>query len=205
MRRELSSEAPSNIRMSPIHSRRSRAGFSLLEIVVAISIIAILVGVVGFRSGAAVQRGQASRLIQLVKNVEKGCLIHYSDTGRYAEELEVTQAATRRDLTAPQTYTGWAGPYIDRPFANNDTNPFGQTRLYNSLQAGNWIPGFDTDGNGSADLVGNGNMLLFTALPIEVAQSIDRAFDGGTPGDWFTTGRVVYQAAAGRTLIYVYK
>ncbi|MEZ5976783.1 MAG: prepilin-type N-terminal cleavage/methylation domain-containing protein [Planctomycetota bacterium] len=186
-------------------ARRARAGFSLLEIIVAISIIAILVGVVGFRSGSAVQRGQASRLVQLVKNVEKAAVTHYSDTGRYAEELEVTQAASRRDLTSPQTYTGWAGPYLERPFATDDTNPFGLTRLYATLDAGSWVPGFDSDGDGTPDLTGNGNMIVFWDVPEEVAQSIDKAFDGGIPGDWFTTGRVVYQAGSRRTLVYVFK
>ncbi len=190
--------------MTPTSLRRS-SGFSLLEIVVAISIIAILVGVVAFRSGSAIERGQASRLVQLVRSVEKAAVTHYTDTGRYAEELEVTQSAARRDLTAAQTYNGWGGPYIERPFADDETNPFGRTRLYGNLQAGNWIAGFDADGDGTVDLSGTGNMLVFWDLPDEVAQGLDRTFDGGIPGDWFAAGRVIHQQSSGRTLVFVYK
>jgi len=190
--------------MRPLSHAR-RGGFSLLEIIIAIAIIAILVGVVGYRSGSAIQRGQASRLLQLVKSLEKACATHYADTGQYPREYEVTSAAGNRRLTSAQTYAGWQGPYIERPFADDDTNPFGRTRLYNNPQQGNWIPGFDMDGDGTADYTGSGCLLYFRGLPQEVAQSIDQALDGGIPGDWFTTGRVVWQQGADRTLIYIFK
>tara|TARA_R110002126_G_scaffold4498_2_gene23640 strand:+ start:3984 stop:4562 length:579 start_codon:yes stop_codon:yes gene_type:complete len=182
-----------------------RSGFSLLEIIIAIAIIAILVGVVGYRSGSAIQRGQASRLLQLVKSCEKAAATHYADTGRYPREYMVNQAASRRHLTSTQAFTGWQGPYLERPFANQDTNPFGAARVYNNLQQSNWIPGFDLDGDGTADLTGNGCMLYFTGVPQEVVQALDSALDGGIPGDWFTTGRVVWQQGSNRTLIYVFK
>jgi len=182
-----------------------RGGFSLLEIIIAISIIAILIGVVGYRSGSAIERGQASRLIQLVKALEKGGATHYVDTGRYPREYEVTQAAANRQLSSPQTYVGWQGPYLERPLASNETNPFGVVRMYNNLQQGSWIPGFDSDGDGSADLTGAGCLLYMTGLPQDVAEAVDRAFDGGIPGNWFDSGRVVWQQAANRTLIYVFK
>jgi len=186
-------------------TRHARSGFSLLEIIIAIAIIAILVGVVGFRSGSAIQRGQASSLLQLVKTLEKACATYYADTGSYPREYEVTSATSNRDLTATQAVMGWQGPYIDRPFAEDDTNPFGDARVYESLQANNWITGFDTDGDGTDDLTGGGCMLYLEDLPQEVAQAMDASLDGGIPGDWFSTGRVVWQQAQGRTLIYIFK
>lgn len=182
-----------------------KGGFSLLEIVIAIAIIAILVGVVGYRSGGAIQRGQASRILQLVKSLEKAAATHYADTGRYPREYEVSTSTSSRQLTSSQAYAGWQGPYLERPLANNDTNPFGTARLYDNLQAGNWIPGFDMDGDGVADYTGAGNLLYLTRLPREVVEAIDDALDGGIPGDWFTTGRVVWQESSGRTLIYIFK
>jgi prepilin-type N-terminal cleavage/methylation domain-containing protein len=185
--------------------RSSRAGFSLLEIIIAMSIIAILVGVVGFRSSGAIQRAQASSLVQLVKALEKANAAHYADTGLYPNEYEVTYATTYRQLSGTQTYNGWQGPYIERPLANNDTNPFGVVRQYNTLQANSWVAGFDTDGDGTDDVVGAGCLLYLTGLPEEVVSSIDSAIDGGIPGDWKATGRVVWQQSSNRTLIYIFK
>lgn len=183
---------------------RRRAGFSLLEIVVAISIIAILVGVVGFRSGSAIQRGQASNFVQLVRNLEKAALTHYSDTGRYPREYSLPQAASRRHLSAEQSYNGWNGPYIERPMARDDTNPFGQIHLYDSLSPGNWISGFDLDGDGSVETTGDGCTLYLHDVPEEVARSLDETFDGGIGGDWFTTGRVVWLESSSRVLVYIF-
>lgn len=192
--------------MKLLNSRPSRrGGFSLLEIIIAIAIIAILVGVVGYRSGSAIQRGQASRLLQLVKSLEKACATHYADTGRYPREYDVTSSGANRQLSSTQTYTGWQGPYIERPFAEDDTNPFGDVRVYNNIQNSNWIAGFDIDGDATADFTGSGCMLYLRDVPQEVVQSIDNALDGGVPGDWMSTGRVVWQQGSDRTLIYVFK
>ena len=181
------------------------SGFSLLEIVVAISIIAILVGVVGFRSGSAVQRGQASSIVQLVKTLEKAALTHYGDTGRYAREYAVHRGAQHRHLSGTQTYNGWAGPYIERPLARDDSNPFGDLNLYNTLTPGNWISGYDLDGDGTIETSGDGCTLYLRGVPEEVVQQLDNTLDGGIPGDWFTTGRVVWLENTDRTLVYIFK
>lgn len=183
----------------------TKSGFSLLEIVVAISIIAILVGVVGFRSGSAVQRGQASSLVQLVKTLEKASLTHYGDTGRYPREYAVHRGNQHRHLSGSMTYNGWAGPYIERPLARDDSNPFGDINLYNTLTPGNWISGYDLDGDGTVETSGNGCTLYLHNVPEEVAQQLDQTLDGGIPGDWFTTGRVVWLENTNRVLVYIFK
>lgn len=188
-----------------MNTKSTSSGFSLLEIIIAIAIIAILVGVVSLRAGNAIGRGQASKLLQLVNSCEQAAAMHYTDTGQYPREYMVTQAATERHLSSTQTFPGWQGPYLERPLAANDTNPFGDVRLYNNLAQGGWIAGFDSDGDGTADLTGTGCMLYFTGLPQEIAQALDKALDGGIPGTWSTTGRVVWQQGANRTLVFVFK
>lgn len=180
------------------------AGFSLLEIVIAISLIALLVGVVGFRGGAVVEKGKVSSIVQLVKSLQTAAALHHSDTGRYPREYADSKASNRH-LTAEQSFAGWAGPYLERPLSQkNASNPFGNLNLYNRTSVGNWIPGFDMDGDGTVDVSGDANLLLLTGIDENVAQGLNDAFDRGIGGDWKSSGRVRWNEGASRAYVLVY-
>jgi prepilin-type N-terminal cleavage/methylation domain-containing protein len=186
--------------------RRPRSlGFSLLELIIAISLIALLVGVVGFRGGAVVEKGKVSAVVQLAKSLESACTLHHADTGALPREYAGSTVANRQ-LTATQTYSGWAGPYLERPLSNNkSSNPYGNLNLYNTTTVGNWIPGFDTDADGTVDVSGAANMLLLTGIDEAAGEALNDAFDRGLAGDWRTTGRVRWDQAATRAYVLIYR
>lgn len=188
--------------MRTVQARHPRAGFSLLEIVIAISLIALLVGVVGFRGGAVVQKGQVSSVVQLVKSLREACTMHHTDTGRFAREY-TGYAANNRQLTGEQSYNGWDGPYLERPLAHNASNPWGSLHLYGTATPGG-IAGFDTDGDGTEDVTGEANTLMLTGINQEVAEALDDAFDRGMAGDWQDSGRVRWTTGNSRVYILVY-
>jgi len=175
----------------------------LLELVITLALIAILVGVVSFRSSSVLEKGRVSAIVQLAKNLQTACVTFNSDTGLYAEELP-GYAATRKDLSADQTtVAGWAGPYIDKPLANPGSNPYGNCYLYRQATSGN-NAGYDLDADGTPEITGNACSLRLDSITQEVAQRIDEALDKGFTGTWTGTGNVNYDAARQRVHILVF-
>ncbi len=184
-------------------SSSRRSGFSLLEIIVAVSVLAILAGVVTMRSGALIEKGRAQNVIQTIDALRNACAQYQTDTGQLAFEYAGYPVASRR-LSGTQTLAGWAGPYIDAPFTTTG-NPWGGiTHLYGTVTANGWISGFDVDADGTDDVTGPGNMLYLTLVTASAAQRIDQVIDKGMGADWRTAGRVRYDAAAQRLLVLVH-
>lgn len=191
--------------MTPKTNTR-RAGFSLLEIIVAVSILAILAGAMAVRTGGLLGKSKAARAVQLTETLNLACTAYHSDTGQLPLEYSGYQAQYR-DLSAEQTAAGWDGPYIDGPFrVDGGTNPFGggKAHLYNNLQANGWVSGFDLDGDGSLDVQSNGCMLYLNQVEEGDAQRFDSLIDKGIPGSWQDSGRVRYIAGSRIVLVLVY-
>ena len=180
-----------------------RAGFSLLEIVIAISVLAIIAGVVGLRSGSVIEKSKATNALQMIDTLKSASIMYHTDTGQFAREY-AGYGASARNLTATQSVAGWAGPYIENQLPVN-ANPWGgTTHLYNTVTAGNWIPGFDFDGDGTLDVTGAGNMVYMQRADEAAAQAVDAAIDKSTPGNWNETGRVRYVSSGQRLLVLVH-
>lgn len=182
---------------------KPNAGFSLIELVITMTILSILVGVVSFRSGAAVEGSKVSQVCSLVDTLRSACTLHHVDTGTYAKEY-TGYAASNRELTGTQSTAGWAGPYLETPLAHDNHNPYGQLHLYNSVTANGWITGFDLDGDGSNDVTGSANMLYLDNVPAKAAERLNETFDRNVIGDWHNSGRVRYDASSGRVLVLIY-
>jgi prepilin-type N-terminal cleavage/methylation domain-containing protein len=170
---------------------KSRAsGFTLLEIIVAVSILVVLAGVIAYRSGGLVETSKSAKAVQLVGALKNACAAYQADIGSLPYEYAGYSAAYRQ-LSATQTMAGWKGPYIESPFTTTGTNPWGGTaHLYNTVTANSWITGFDTDGDGTNDVTAQGNMLYLYGLNSAQAQTLDAALDRGVPGTWTDTGKV---------------
>ncbi|MCC6406520.1 MAG: hypothetical protein IT453_05110 [Planctomycetes bacterium] len=176
--------------------RASRAlGFSLLEIVIAVALLATLAAVVAMRSGTAIDKGKVASVIQTADTLKTACIAYYTDTGQYAWEYS-GYTATNRKLSATQTITGWGGPYIEAPLTSGN-NPWGGTiHVYNtSATAGQ--SGFDIDGDSTVDVTTRSNMLYLSNVPASAAEAVDRAYDKGAAGSWPLTGRVTYTTSGG--------
>jgi prepilin-type N-terminal cleavage/methylation domain-containing protein len=185
--------------------QRSRsAGFSLLEIIVAIAILATLVGVVAMNAGGAVERGKTAKVLQLAETLRTACASYHIDTSSYAYEYS-GYAAPYRQLSGTQTTAGWRGPYIEAPLTANQ-NPFGGTvHLYNTVTANGWLTGFDCDGDGTEEVTGSGNLLWLSGISNASAQAIDNALDAGISGTWTNTGRVRYTSSNSQLYVLVYR
>lgn len=181
----------------------SRAGFSMIELVVTMTILAILVGVVSFRSGSVVEKSKVTKIISLIDTLKSACALHHADTGEYAYEY-TNYNRKHRKLSADQKTSGWGGPYIDGPLTHKNSNPFGSLHLYNNPKANNWIPGFDVDADGSVDVTSNANMLWLSGIDEDTGKLIDDALDKGLKGNWKDRGRVRYSSSSKYCWVLIY-
>ncbi len=185
-------------------SHDRRAGFSLLEIVIAVSVLIVLAGVLSISAKSLITRSKVAKVTSLAEMLKTACATHHADCGTYPYEY-TGYPTTSRQLSATQTYSGWKGPYIESPFSAATLNPFGGSgHIYNTVTANGWLTGFDLDGNGTNDVTSSGNMLWLSSVPAEAAQAIDSAIDGNLAGTWSSAGRVQYNAGNQYLFVLLY-
>ena len=103
------------------------AGFSLIEMLVAVAIVGLLIGVVG---PAAMRQLQSSRVTtaeaQIVQ-LRSALDIFLIETGRYPTEQEGLSALVDNASNVP----GWNGPYLRD--GNLPVDPWGGAFIYTCL------------------------------------------------------------------------
>lgn len=176
--------------------KRSRTfrGFSLIEIIVAVSILVVLAGIAIPVIANQVDKAKAAKILNLAETLRGACERYRGDTGQYCREYTRSTANNNHRLSINQAaINGWDGPYIDHPLTRGD-NPYGgHIYIYNNLtgSGGGVRPnGFDLTGGGAVTHMGPGNFVGFRDIPQEVAELVDEALDEGLPGSWDTRGRV---------------
>jgi general secretion pathway protein G len=105
------------------HRRRSQAGFTLVEILVVITIIGLIMALVGPRVLNYLGESKAKAARIQIESFSSALDLYYLDLGRYPNSSEGLAALTRSN-NAP----GWNGPYLRGGVVPND--PWGHSYLY---------------------------------------------------------------------------
>lgn len=109
--------------------RPGRGGFTLIEIIIAVAIVAIMAGALTPLVFKELIKAREESTIKELNGIEKGLLDYYADTGRFPTEAEGLAA-----LVNDPGVVGWQGPYLDTgrsdPVSEVATDAFGGTYLY---------------------------------------------------------------------------
>lgn len=95
---------------------KARAGFSLLEILVVLSIIALIAAVVGPRLYAQLDKSKAQTARLQIRSLEAALETMRLDIGRLPTEEEGLNLLVQGDASQ---VPGWAGPYLDKALPND--------------------------------------------------------------------------------------
>ncbi len=86
----------------------SQKGLSLLEVLVVLSIIALVAGVVGPRAVSYLSRAKSKSAQLQITELESALELYFLDNGRYPAETSGLNAL----LVKPATEDRWNGPYL---------------------------------------------------------------------------------------------
>jgi general secretion pathway protein G len=115
-------------------------GFTLVEILVVITIIGLIMGLVGPRVLNYLSESKVKAATIQIQSFASSLDLFYLDSGRYPSTAEGLAALVQR----PAGATAWNGPYLKNSAVPND--PWGRPYIYRS-------PGQ----HGAYDIVSNGS------------------------------------------------
>lgn len=87
----------------------AKAGYSLLEVLIVLSIIALIVAIVGPRLLGQFDRSKVTAAQVQVRSLQTALDTLRLDIGRYPQDSEGLDLLTRADA---KTVKGWYGPYL---------------------------------------------------------------------------------------------
>lgn len=110
-----------------INPARSQSGFSLIELLVVLTIIALLGAVVGPQVIRNLDRAKSDTAKIQIDDLGAALDLHYLDLGRYPTTAEGLNAL----ISAPAALSaGWNGPYLKKGTVPQD--PWGNDYRYES-------------------------------------------------------------------------
>src|SRR6185312_10414616 len=107
-------------------SWRDQRGFTLVELLVVITIIALIMGIVGPRVLGYLSESKAKAAKIQIESFASALDLYYLDTGRYPGGSEGLAALVRK----PGNVTTWNGPYLKGGQVPAD--PWGHPYVYRS-------------------------------------------------------------------------
>jgi general secretion pathway protein G len=109
----------------PARRRRAQAGFTLVEILVVITIIGLIMALVGPRVLNYLSESKAKAAKIQIESFASALDLYYLDLGRYPTTNEGLAA-----LTQSNNAQGWNGPYLRGGVVPSD--PWGHSYIYRS-------------------------------------------------------------------------
>ncbi|MDF1837814.1 MAG: hypothetical protein P1V35_08100 [Planctomycetota bacterium] len=173
-------------------------GFSAIELVLTVVVLAILMGVVKMRSSSLLDRSKITKITQTADTAKSACVLFHTDTAQYAKHGGGDQQLLNSDLP------GWNGPYLEG--SNLDSsNPFGDLRIDNTHSGFGTVTGWDLDCDGKQEITGPCNVVLVTGIDQETAEKLDSYYDPSKGGNWQQVGRFQYIPSDQNGLIFLYQ
>lgn len=118
------------IKIPQISKARRRAGFSLLEILVVLSIIALVAAVVGPRLYAQLDKSKSQTARLQIRALEAALETMRLDIGRLPTDSEGLTLLMQADAAQ---VPGWSGPYLDKSLPND---PWARPYVYKAPSDG---------------------------------------------------------------------
>ena len=106
--------------------RRAERGFTLVEILVVITIIGLIMALVGPRVINYLGEAKVKAAVIQIQSFSSALDLYYLDVGRYPSSSEGLAALAQR----PGGATTWNGPYLKGGIVPND--PWGHPYIYRS-------------------------------------------------------------------------
>lgn len=165
--------------------------FSMLELIVVISLIGLLAGVLAPIAFQSKKEAQAAKIVAVVDGLTRAVERFYADNGKFPKESTSTGATASHELLeGGASLPDWKGPYLLSPLTENDNPVTAAITLLDSLDASTITPAFSS-------LDGSGSVAIFYEIPEDVALIVNEILDGSEQGsgvNWKTAGRVTFFA-----------
>ena len=87
----------------------SQAGFTLIEIMVVVTVIALLIGMIGPMVFNQVEKAERTRIAQDIRAIESALKFYRLDNFRYPSQSQGLEVL----VTAPSDSDNWNGPYLE--------------------------------------------------------------------------------------------
>lgn len=179
-----------------IHHRVHR-GFTLIELIGVLAIIAILGSVAAPKVMSAIQDAKIAAFVQQANTVSTAVAKFNADTGRWpryapAQTQDRYKQLMVNSLDNTNPIPGWQGPYLEKTLTNYLSKGSTLDVFLANANDANW--NCDLDGNGTLD----GQFMIFRADGVSdaIAEKVSNIIDGdggindGSAKDWRKAGKV---------------
>ena len=174
--------------------RKSQAGargFTLMDVIGVMAVIAIIAAVATPRIFAAIEDARINAIVQQSNDVKTAIAAFYKDTGRWPRHTPTSTNDYQRQLmrnaldSSGAAIPGWQGPYMDQEMVHPLTPGTYQEVLISDVSA----YACDLDGDTNPD--GTFAVYRIDGVDDEIAEKISHLMDrDGGAADWRTAGKV---------------